>query len=96
MIEHEDSDGFLQFVKSAGPSGECLGFSFPDAPWSSEYFEALLEVLSKEGFSVAVSGTGDDQVSRFSEVDLHGSQADQIDLAVRLSEAVRRVMRWGD
>lgn len=95
MIEHQGSDRFIQFIKSGSPSGECLGFAFPDAPWSRNYFDPLVAALSKEGFAVAVSETGDDQVPRFIEVELHGSQADQIDLALRVAETARQVMSLG-
>ena len=96
MIEHQGSDRFIQFIKSGTPAGPSLGFAFPDAPWSRAYFEPLLKALSREGLSVGVSETGDDQLPRFIEVELNGPLADQIDLALRIATTACQVMHLGE
>lgn len=92
IIEHEGSTRFLQFVTHNTPSGACLGFSFPDAPWSREYFDMLRMELSNEGFEVGIGRTGDEPVRRFLEVELQGSVGEQIKSALRVAAAACRVM----
>ena len=70
VIRHARSDAFVQFVKRDAPSGPVLGFGFPDAEWSREFFGPVSEALTREGIAYDVSETGDDPVRRFLEVEI--------------------------
>lgn len=96
MIEHQGSDRFIQFVKRRGAGGTCLGFGFPDAPWSRAYFEPLCKALSEHGFEFARSETGDENVPCFVEVEFTGSTAEQVGGAVRVAEIACQVMELGE
>jgi len=95
LIEHQGSDRFIQFVKSRSAAGTCLGFAFPDAPWSRTYFEPLCSALSEHGFEAARSETGDENVPCFVEVEFTGSTPEQVGEAVRVAEIACQVMELG-
>lgn len=96
MIEHQGSERFIQFIKSEGPSGSCLGFAFPDAPWSREYVEAICDELSRQGIAFSKSETGDDNVPCFIEIEMTGTDTEQIKQALRLASIACQAMGLGD
>jgi hypothetical protein len=73
VIQHEGSPRFVQFVLScSNPREACLGFGFPDAPWSRPYFEPVRNALTDLGYMIHESPTGDLSVSRFLELEIPG------------------------
>lgn len=93
VIEHEGSDRFTQFARYSEPSGEVvLSFGFPDAGWSSGYFEELKRVFSQHGIDYTIAETGDAATPRFMEVECRG---DVVESGARLARLAFEVMGAG-
>jgi hypothetical protein len=70
FFEHEGSNRFLQFAKYIeSPSRRNLHFGFPLAPWSVDYYAALKDRLTAEGFRCVEREAGEGMVERFLCVD---------------------------
>ena len=96
MIEHQGSDRFIQFVKTSSAAGRCLGFGFPDAPWSRAYFEPVCTVLEEHGFEPSKSKAGDENIPRFVEVEFIGADAQQIAKAVEVAQLACQAVGLGE
>ena len=92
FICHDASGAFVQFARYTEKEGTILRFAFPDAPWSKPHFDRVLADLQALGLPVKVAATGDQQVSRFLEVDLLMSEGDAISKAGKIARLAFRSM----
>lgn len=71
FIQHEGSEKFVQFAKYGDNQQQSvLRFGFPDAPWSRQYFEPMVEMFKKMGIPFDIVTTGEELVRRFLEINL--------------------------
>jgi hypothetical protein len=93
FIEHEGSDRFVQFAKyQLDNSRTILHFGFPDAPWSRQYFDAIVKVLEKLDVGHKIT-TGEAQIHRFVEVDLALDDIENtVSIGARIAKAAFEVM----
>jgi len=93
FIEHEDSDRFVQFAKyQLDNSRTILHFGFPDAPWSRQYFDTIVNMLQTLDISHKIT-TGEAQIQRFVEVDLVLDDLENtVSIGARIAQATFEVM----
>ncbi len=94
-IEHQGSDRFVQFTLECGIAEKTIGYGFPDAPWSREYFAPLMKEVAAQGFTYHIGETGDDVITRFLEVEMAGEHEDKIQRAAELARLTCGVMGLG-
>jgi len=85
IIEDMKSEKFVQFAKYIKEKGTIgLESSFPQAPWSAQYYEKVKEFLRSEGIPFVVQRVDTSPVTEFIDIDCRTD----IDLALRLVEGI--------
>lgn len=66
IVSERQSDRFVQFRKYIHHRGEFgLELGFPRAPWSTKYYDRVLQLVETEGLPVVVQPTNDSPVTEF-------------------------------
>ena len=88
VIEHEQSQRFLQFKRV--PGGVLFGL--PNAPWSRRYFEDVVAALADTHHRVYRLATGSEPTTEFVQLELQGHPDDIGREAVLIAQLSARAM----
>jgi len=88
FFEHEGSERSMQFVKYIKDGKESLHFSFPEAPWSRDFFEGVKQRLLDEKIVFSIVKTDREPTKAFLDV----ADIPSIEQAVAISKLAMSAM----
>ena len=80
IIKHKPSKKFLQFNKEMNDGEEVLALWVPEAPWSYQDFDKLIDICDENKFDYVLEETGEETVKRFLVV----KPLRSVDLAIKI------------